>query len=1246
MTEIAPPLVLVFWNPRGISNKEVVFKHFLHQKGAVYAGVAESQTYRSDTELSDARWRWDGGTEGKPSEKGGAPSRGMGAFVDITKIEGSLVRKGEYTLWHRIELEGDFGALICGVGYFPDAQDTKGHAAANKELAESLAFFSCNGEMTVFGGDLNAHIGANGDLTPPDSAGDMMLETASAAGMTIINTLEGKCSGGPSRVQVRKDGVQASTLDYAMCSTAMVGHIKRMVIEDDQMDSDHRPLVLTIQGLNLRQPELKGRREVWDVRNIPSPPLDWSWVNACCAQFEGWITNTGDVVAAATAAGLDDLRMANVLEWSFQRALDSVAAERLGTRFVGPTATPLLNAASRLLIQQREVCREVMERVSRTQGVSAEAKSEARSRFLAASARVRADAARRKHLKDLELFRDVEEKQGDSKLFWGKFKLLRNSIHVAKSPPPVAINAEGKTVTDPVEVLRAWRDFSASIASADLSGTREEGRYDDEYKREVEERLEWMRSVHQHQPVLDAPITALEVFAAIRKLKMGKAPGEDGILTDILKTAADAVNNGKLRGGNAVVDALVLLFNFVFDKEVWPERWGTGIIFPLHKHDSRLDPSNYRPITLLSVVGKLFGVIVNARLSAFSEATGTLSDEQGGFRPNRGTPDQVFLLREVLASRKERGLPTFATYIDARKAYDTVWREDAYVRIYESGVRGKLWRQLQAMHAGLTRRVMHPLGMTDCFSVDRGVAQGAVESPWVYANFIDGLAKALKAAGMGVTIAGRRVALLMYADDIVMLAATQRDLQMMNKIASRFARQHRFQFNGDKSGVMLFNVKAEAKAAAQTARWTLFGERVEVKDSYVYLGTITPTDGMSWTAHLKAAIAKAKRRSADLLWVCRADRGMRPRTAITLWQSMVRPLLEYACELWSGQIPAGLAKEAESVQCTFLRGTMGLHSNGSGVADDALRAEAGCELLLDRWAKLKLGYWRRLFAAKPDRLLRVVAAFRHRELVRSGGRGLGSKGWMKTAQTALINAGLQGYWDDPRKAARENSYAWRERAYLAVETASETDRVARMEGMPSVQGYNRIKDWGTNTKEYSFSIGEEGRLGRLVPERYLDDRVCLKGTRLKMLCRLNCLPVMDRVGREVRPKWPKQSRVCFACGCGAVEDVRHFIMDCARYAAKRAGLLARVGVILTSASCDPTAQAFRDMCSQDQCDMLLGKRIGDPVAEDRIDSAVKRYLTKAWNLRADVTARVNAVLGTAYDLKTCALATQANQLQL
>ena len=96
--------------------------------------------------------------------------------------------------------------------------------------------------------------------------------------------------------------------------------------------------------------------------------------------------------------------------------------------------------------------------------------------------------------------------------------------------------------------------------------------------------------------------------------------------------------------------------------------------------------------------------------------------------------------------------------------------------MHDAGINGKLWRQFQVMHAGLTRQMMQPVGLTDPSDVERGVAQGAVESPWIYSMFIDGLAKALKRAGHGIMIAGRRVPLLMYADDVVMLASTQSEL--------------------------------------------------------------------------------------------------------------------------------------------------------------------------------------------------------------------------------------------------------------------------------------------------------------------------------------------------------------------------------------------------------------------------------------------------------------------------------------
>ena len=1117
-------LVLVWWNARDISSKETVFKEFLADEGAVYAGISEPMTYRQEQELSD---RWAAGHEHGPTEARARPHGGVGAFIDKTKLKASIIRSGRYTLWHRVELRGSGGHMVVGSGYFPHSQDIKGHKEANKELLGALQHFVGGGAHVAFGGDLNAHIGPNGNSEETDAAGQMLMDTADKAGMIIVNNERRLCNGGPTRVQVRVDGIQQSTIDYVMCSRSLSPHISSLRIDTRQMEPDHRPLILSLTGLPPDQPKKDMAREVWKVSNIPLPTIgvhkggDWSWINACQARFEEWIRETGDLLQAVRAVGADSARVGDILDCSFQRALDHLAAEQIGSKVIKPRVTPSVDAATRLAIEQREVCEAVMKHVMQDTASSELAKVEARRNFLHASRQARQTAAKRKQIERLRVFRDVEEHQADSRAFWGKFKQVRGSITVDKSPPPVAYDTDGGMVTDPVEVLRAWRNFSACIASTDLTGTTEEGIYDEDYKKGVEQRLEWLRNVKIHQPDLDHPITAGEVFRALRKLRTGKAPGEDGILTDILKSATNAVNNNKLRGNNTVVDAIVLLFNYVFDNEIWPTRWGAGIIFPLHKHDSRLDPANYRPITLLSVVGKLFGAVINGRLCKFAEETDSICDEQGGFRPNRGTPDQIFIFREILASRRERREPTYACFVDVKKAYDTVWREQAYTRIYDSGVRGKLWRQLQAMHSVIERKVKHPLGMTDTFKVGRGVAQGAVESPLVYSSFINGLTMELKAAGHGIMIAGVRVPCLMYADDVVMLAGSQTELAQMLAIASAFARKNRFQYNGTKSGIMIFGASKAARVRAEVTKWSLFGSDVKIVDKYVYLGTVTQAGGLAWDDHLRTSINKARRRSADLLWVCRSDRGMRSRTAVTLWQAMVRPLLEYASELWYGQVPEHLAKKAESVQMTFLRGTLGLHGNGAGIADEVVRAETGCERMQDRWLKLKLGFWRRLYAAKPTRLLRKVAEARHTECVSSGGIGRGGQGWMTTARDSLQKCGLEQYWDDPSLTTQEEAEKWQSMVYEAADSWSDNDRRDRMATLSSTTDYVLLKEWG-NPRKYSFSSGETDRLGQHVPERYLDDRDRLKGTRLKMLCRTGALPVMRRIGRELSPPWPPE----------------------------------------------------------------------------------------------------------------------------
>jgi len=1232
-------LVLIFFNARAIGNKADVFKSFMTEVGADYGGISESRTYNDEASLSDDKFRWDAGTEGRP-KSGSGPSRGMGAFINRKEINATVVETGVYTHWHRIETlpgkgEVDNTPLFIGVGYFPDSKDVKGHTKANKELAACLRKYSPLGHV-VFGGDLNAHTSMNGDKSPSDDAGAMLMRTVIDTDMLVVNAMDGLCTGGPTRRQVQQDGVQESTLDYVLCSPSLSSNITTLEIRDNQMGSDHRPMVLNLRGLKTFKPGKVPAREVWDISNIPLPEDDWSWVLACRDQFTKWIEEAGGIIKTLDAANAESQRLADILDWSFQCALDEVAYTHLGTKFVRNRPTPGLDATTKLLIQQEQVAKEAMRMVYDQLGSTEGEKKRARKQLLAASRAVMSAAMRKREVAELTLFRDVEANQGDSKLFWGRFKRLRGTTRINKSPPPVATNDKGEAITDPVEVLRVWRRFSAAIASSNLEGTQEEGIYDDEYKAEVEDRLALLREARLHHPILDRPISRLEVWAAIRKLKLGKAPGEDGILTDILKTAADGVGTSTMREGgglgeNSVVSALCLLFNFVLDREVWPERWGTGVIFPLHKHDSRLEPGNYRPITLLSVVGKMFGIVVNSRVMAYSEAVGAISDEQGGFRRNRGCPDQIFIWREILESRRERKLPTYATFVDVRKAYDTVWREKAYVDIHDAGINGKLWRQLQTMHAGLTRRVMHPLGHTDPFDVERGVAQGAVESPWIYSMFIDGLAKALKRAGHGIMIAGRRVPLLMYADDVVLMASTQRELMAMNAIATDFARRNRFEYNGKKSGVMIFNTKPDALNRAKTAKWELFGKKVEVVDSYTYLGTVTTRSGGEWTKHVLGAISRAKRRSNDLLYMCRYDRGIRPRTAVTLWQSLVRPILEYASEIWSGQIPRYLEQKAEAVQLKFVRGVVGLHKNGSGVANEVLRAEVGCERLRDRWAKLRLGYWRRVFTAPRGRLLRDVAEFRRREWIASNGRGWGSRGWMPTMKATLDTYGMKTAWDHPEKISR-TAGGWKARVYRAVDGHTDENRADTLLTKPSTARYAALKDWGPNPENYSFSSGEVGKLGQHVPERYLDDRFDLKGTRLKMLCRLGSLPVAERVGKERRPPWPAEYRTCSACNMGKIEDTNHLVMECPLYESKRVALLRQVVRELAKSDGDVTAIGFANMTARDQLNVLMGKRIADPAAEDRIDRNVKRFLSKCWNLRSEVTGALNRVLSTSYGI--------------
>ena len=136
------------------------------------------------------------------------------------------------------------------------------------------------------------------------------------------------------------------------------------------------------------------------------------------------------------------------------------------------------------------------------------------------------------------------------------------------------------------------------------------------------------------EEILNKEMSREEITKCIKELKNGKASGIDTILNEYIKSTSDRL-----------MTIYELLFNRVLNEGNIPESWTIGNILPLYKNKGDINNcDNYRGITLLSCLGKLFTSILNARLTAFAEAIGLVKENQAGFRKGYSTIDHIFLL--------------------------------------------------------------------------------------------------------------------------------------------------------------------------------------------------------------------------------------------------------------------------------------------------------------------------------------------------------------------------------------------------------------------------------------------------------------------------------------------------------------------------------------------------------------------------------------------------------------------------
>ena len=140
------------------------------------------------------------------------------------------------------------------------------------------------------------------------------------------------------------------------------------------------------------------------------------------------------------------------------------------------------------------------------------------------------------------------------------------------------------------------------------------------------------------QASLDNPFSKGEIYTAIKKIKANKSSGTDGILNEYI-----------ILTKHIFIPIYKKLFNIILENGTVPSDWIKGNIISLYKNKgSKMDPANYRSITLLSCVGKLFTSILYHRISTFLEVNKILNETQSRFRNEYSTIDNIFTLHGLI----------------------------------------------------------------------------------------------------------------------------------------------------------------------------------------------------------------------------------------------------------------------------------------------------------------------------------------------------------------------------------------------------------------------------------------------------------------------------------------------------------------------------------------------------------------------------------------------------------------------
>ena len=413
-----------------------------------------------------------------------------------------------------------------------------------------------------------------------------------------------------------------------------------------------------------------------------------------------------------------------------------------------------------------------------------------------------------------------QENRANLRLVWKAVREVTDKKQKSEFFPKIIHDENGIEVKDQNTIVNIFNNFYGSIAEKTKQKIVNTNHTFHEYLQNP-----------TRNSIYIAPTTTAEIGKIINSLNEAKASGPNSIPVNFLKIINPTFS-----------EIFSKLINECLELGIYPDCVKIASIKPLHKKNSKFEPGNYRPISLLSNIGKIFEKILHDRLTNFLEHNNIFFKNQFGFRKKHNTTHAIIALTEKIRNCLDKNEFAVGVFVDLQKAFDTVDHNILINKLSHYGIRGKELQIFQSYLTNRTHYVEHDGVKSLEVEIKHGVPQGSVLGPLLFLIYINDLNKAIKHSHT-----------FHFADDTSLLCHNTQ-LKELNKNVNEdlthlvhWLRANKISLNASKTELVIF--KKQNQGFTKHLNFRLSGQKLTPTKTTEYLGIILD-ENLNWDHHL------------------------------------------------------------------------------------------------------------------------------------------------------------------------------------------------------------------------------------------------------------------------------------------------------------------------------------------------------------------------------------------------------------